>query len=90
MNVEDLINTYPYIFENCFEFECPNTWIPKIEQLCRILTAHGERINKPPVQIHQIKVKFSQARIYPFGVNIPKGIYNWFDSCERACNKIGL
>lgn len=86
---EQLMDKYPQIFENCFEFACPETWLPKIEQLCRILICYAERNNVEVTQICQIKVKFSHARIYPFGVPSPTEA-KWFNACERACNKVGL
>lgn len=90
MTNQDLINKYPQIFEPCWELSCPDTWLPKIEQLCKILTLYAQRHDVEVTQIFQIKVKFSMARIYPFGTDVPIHIQKWFDACERACNKIGL
>lgn len=86
---QQLVDKYHKIFEPCWEFDCPDTWLPKIEQLCRILICYAERNNVEVTQICQIKVKFSYARIYSIGAPSPTE-RKWISACERACNKIGL
>ena len=88
MTKEKLIDKYHKIFEPCWEFECPDTWLPKIEQLCNILTLYAKRHNVEVTQICQIKVKISTARIYPYGSPSPTEA-SWFNACEKACNNIG-
>lgn len=89
MTIQEIEDKYPELFENCWEFDCPDKWLPKIEQLCNILTLYSKRKSTEVVQICQIKVKFGMARIYSLSVPSPTEA-SWFNACERACNKIGL
>lgn len=87
MTKQYIVDKYPKIFKECWEFDCEDTWLPKINQLCNILTLYSKRKGTEVVQICQIKVKFGQARIYSLDVPSPTEAA-WLNACEKACNKI--
>lgn len=89
MTKKEFLHTFPVILSTCGEITCPDTWLPKLAQLCRILTCFSERHDIEVLKIFRITVKNNLATIVPFGTPSPYEA-SWLNACEKACNKIGL
>lgn len=84
MTKQDIENKYPELFENCWEFDCDNTWLEAIDKLCGVLRCRNNRYlntSAEHVGFSQIKVKFGFPRIYLLGGDRIDNV--WAKRCEN-------
>jgi hypothetical protein len=75
---EDILNRFPDMFADCFDFSVPDGWLPLVAELCEKLEAIGG------VEVCQLKEKFGAMRCYASGPPEAFDLIHEYES--RSCH----